>query len=370
MPLKNSKTEYGTVTKIFHWVTALIVICMLAAGLLMADLKPLTLKLTVYNLHKSFGITVLALILCRICWHIFSNRPAPVTTLKPWKKILSALMHYSLYILLLAMPLTGWLMSSAAGRPVHVFGLFILPDLVSPDQIAAKVYRQRHGQISELIMIFGGLHIAAALKHHFIDKDIVLKRMLPMLLSFLIIFPVSASAATKTWYYLHGTGSISFNGKQMGQAFSGEFERFAPQINFDPNHLSDSKVIISIDTTSLNTHAADRDDAAKGPEWFDTAKFPAATFETKRFRKIDDKTYEVDAHLTIRDITIPVTLPFTLNIVRNDSDKEDRATVDAAITLDRSKFKLGTGSWADTSVIANDIFVKIHLTAIHSDAQR
>lgn len=367
MPLKNSTAEYGSITKAFHWVTALLVIGLLALGLLMEDLKPLSLKLTAYNLHKSFGITVLTLVICRIIWHFFSRRPAPVATLKPWEKILSALMHYALYALLLAMPLTGWLMSSAAGRPVNVFGLFTLPDLIPPDQAAAKIYHHRHELIGELIIIFGGLHIAAALKHHFIDKDTVLKRMLPALL-FLAIVVSATAAAAKDWNYRPDNSSITFTGKQMGQVFTGRFERFAPQINFDPDHLPDSKVTVSIDTTSLKTGESERDDTTKGPEWFDIKKFPIATFETKSFRRIDSKNYEADANLTIRDVTIPVTLPFTLDVARNDSDKEETATVDGTIILDRSKLKLGTGDWADASVIANEVTVKVHLTAVHSSA--
>ena len=363
MSFKNTTTEYGAVTKTFHWTVALIVICLLAAGLTMDKISDLSLKLKTYNLHKSFGITILALTLCRVCWHIYSNRPNPVDTLQMWERYLSKALHIFLYILLLAMPLTGWLMSSAGGRPVHVFNLFTLPDLVNPDPVAAKIFRYRHGQIADLIMIALALHIGAVIKHTFIDKDIVFKRMLPFFVFLMMLVPTSSPAAeTRIWRALHDQSSISFEAKQMGTVFKGSFSLFGDQIGFDPDHLENSKVVIDIPLSSVYTGAPDRDDNLKGKDWFDVTQFPTALFETKSFRKTGKDTYEADAVVTIRKISVPVTLPFTLHIVKT-KDKTT-ATVDGSVTLDRSKFQLGTGQWADTSVIANEVPVTVHITAI------
>ncbi len=370
MPLKNSASQYGTVTKAFHWVTAAIVICLLAVGLLMDDLPVGVLKLNVYNLHKSFGITVLVLLIGRICWHIINKKPGPVETLKLWEKNLAAAIHYSLYVLLIAQPLAGWLMSSAAGRAVSVFGLPPLPDLIEKNQETVRVYKELHGDIGTLIMIVLGLHIAAALKHHFLDKDIVLKRMLPVILAAaVLLLPSSTFANVRQWNTFHEKSSIAFRPKQLGTEFKGTFDLFTPSIAFAPDNLAESKAVIVIRISSAHTGAQDRDEALIGKDWFDAAQFPDARFETKSFRKTGEGTYEADAALTIRNITVPITLPFRLSIAKKAPD-EEIATMDGSIILDRSKFQLGTGQLADTSIIANEVPVDIHLVALASPAKK
>lgn len=363
MPLKNTETEYGAVTKILHWTIAVIVICLLGAGLVMGGIHDLSLKLTTYNLHKSFGITVLALIICRICWHIYSHRPEEVETIKPWEKIGAKIVHYSLYVLLLAQPMTGWLMSSAGGRPVNVFGLFTLPDLVPVDKAVKHIYASRHETIGYLIIAVVGLHIAAALKHHFIDKDIVLKRMLPAAAFLaLVLFATPAAAGAPQWSMLHGKSSITFRPKQMGTEFKGTFDTFAALIIFDPDNLAASKAVIDVHIGTAHTGAADRDENLKSKDWFDVAQFPDARFETTAFHKTGENAYTADGNLTIKNITLPVTLPFKLTIVK--SAQGETATMDGTVTLDRSKFQIGTGQWADTSIIENKVPVDVHVVAI------
>ena len=361
MPIKNTESQYGSVTKSLHWITALLVLVLLAVGLYMSDLPNSPDKLRIYGLHKSFGITVLTLTFCRILWHVISKKPGPVETLKSWEKHLSQALHVFLYLLLVAMPLTGWLMSSAGNFPVRPFGIFTLPNLVAPDKELMKFFKELHETIGTVIMVTVGLHIAGALKHYFLDKDIVLKRMLPALL--LVLFSAPALAAGVKWDVVPEKSSITFKAKQLGAEFSGGFDRFTADIVFDPDNLAASAVKAEIDISSVNTQAADRDANIKGREWFDAAQFPVARFETTQIRKTGDKAYEASATLTIRDVTQPVILPFTLDIAAADSGKEPVAVMDGSVILDRSKFKLGSGSWADTSVIANEVPVYVHVTA-------
>lgn len=361
MPLKNSENQYGSVTKSFHWVMALLIFCLLLVGFFMGDLPLNATKLQVYNLHKSFGISVLALAFCRLCWHMISKKPGFIGSLKPWEKKLAAAIHVFLYTLMFAMPLSGWMLSSAAGRPVSFFGLFTLPNLLAANKELAETFKEVHETIAWLIIVTVALHALAALKHHFLDKDQSLRRMLPALLIILFAFP--AQAADAPWIVDQAKSSIAFTGKQMGAEFKGRFSRFRADIVFDPGHLDASSVKVSVDIASADSQSAERDESLKGKEWFDIAQFPAARFETTALRKTGDDAYEASANLTIRDVTLPVKLPFKLNIIKADSDKRSVATMDASITLDRSKFHLGTGSWADTSVIANEVPVDIHVVA-------
>lgn len=174
-----SAPAYHPLTKLFHWVTALTVIALIGVGLYMGDLPGGLEKLKLYNLHKSVGVAVLALTALRVLWHLASPPPGPLASLPAWQRMAARGAHLALYAALIGMPLSGWLMSSAAGRPVAPFGLFTLPDLVLQDQELAEFFHETHGIMGTVLMILVGLHVAAALKHHLLDRDATLRRMLP-----------------------------------------------------------------------------------------------------------------------------------------------------------------------------------------------
>lgn len=361
MPLFNTPTSYGAVTKAFHWLMAVIMIMLLVMGLSMDDIKNLTDKLWVYGLHKSLGITILALVFLRAAWHVYSRRPDPVETLSKLNRLGAAAMHYALYVLMVLMPLSGWAMSSAAGRPVQFFGLFTLPDFVAADPALAKILRERHEQIGTLIIACLALHAGAALWHHFIVKDGTLKRMLPALALFMLI-AAPAQALAPSWNLQHEQSALTFRPKQMGQEFKGSFGTYSAAINFSPDDLANSKVVVVVQIGTAVTGAPDRDANLKGAEWFDVVKFPEAKFESTSFRKTGDNAYIASGTLTIRDVSLPLDLPFTLTI--KDGPDTRTATMDATVVIDRSKYKIGVGQWADTSIIANEVPVDIHVVAL------
>lgn len=180
MQLKNTPESYGAVTKTFHWVMALFIVGLLIVGLTMEEFEGLT-RIKVVGLHKSFGITVLFLALCRIGWHLYSKKPALVAGMKQIEILAAKAMHWFLYFSMIGMPLSGWFMSSAAGRTVSVFGLFSLPDFVEKNQALRESFGTIHEVLGYTLIIGILAHAAAALKHHFISKDATLKRMLPFL---------------------------------------------------------------------------------------------------------------------------------------------------------------------------------------------
>lgn len=166
----------------------------------------------------------------------------------------------------------------------------------------------------------------------------------------------------KQWVMDPATSTLAFKGKQMGAVFSGSFTKFIPDIRFDPDNLAASKVTVTVDIASINTGDAERDQNLKTKEWFDPEKFAEARFETTSFKKTGDNAFEAEANLTIRAITLPVVLPFTLVFSKDDSGKET-ALMTGSLTLNRSKFSLGTGDWDDPSIIANEVPVEISLNA-------
>jgi cytochrome b561 len=136
-------------------------------------------KIALIGWHKSFGITVLIITLLRFGWRVINIIPPLPGAMTPWQRLLAHLSHLGLYALLLLMPLTGWLMSSAKGIPVSVFGWFILPQLITPDKILGEFLEELHELFAWGLLGLIALHTSAALLHHFYYKDTVLMRMLP-----------------------------------------------------------------------------------------------------------------------------------------------------------------------------------------------
>lgn len=176
--------------------------------------------------------------------------------------------------------------------------------------------------------------------------------------------PVAAAPppAAREWKMVEKESSITFSGKQMGKDFAGEIRTFTPTIHFDDAQLDQSRVSVDIDLITIDAGDTDRNKSLLGAEWLDIAQFPQARFETQKITKKDDGSYIADATLTLHGTVQQIELPFTLLVDTKDSGK-DTAVMNGKVTLDRSKFALGTGDWADPSVIANEIVVDVKVTA-------
>jgi cytochrome b561 len=179
MPLKNTVNSYGSVAKFLHWLIFLLIATLLVIGFLMTGMENSPDKFKIYGIHKSVGIIVLLTVILRLLWKAINIYPPLPDTLSKWDKLAAHAGHALLYVLIIAMPLSGWLMSSASGFSVSVFGWFILPDLIAPDKELGKQLRDNHGWLAYAIIVMVSLHVIAALLHHFYFKNNVLRRMLP-----------------------------------------------------------------------------------------------------------------------------------------------------------------------------------------------
>jgi cytochrome b561 len=173
---KNTYNRFGLVAKTLHWLIAILIIGMLTVGLYMKSLPKSPIKFQLYDLHKAVGIVVLTLVIVRILWRFINITPALVMPL--WERIAARASHYLLYIIMLAMPMSGWLMNSAADYPVSFFGLFTLPKLILPNETAYTIFNTAHTWLAYSLIGLIILHVAAALKHHFWDNDDILRRMI------------------------------------------------------------------------------------------------------------------------------------------------------------------------------------------------
>ncbi|HVI51454.1 MAG TPA: cytochrome b [Candidatus Sulfotelmatobacter sp.] len=175
MSVKSDGVTYGKGTRALHWSIALIILCLIASGYLADDLKGI---LTVIPTHKAVGILVLFLGLARLLWWLLDG-PRPGDENMGPEKYLARLVKWALAAIGIAMPLSGWLMSSAADKPILFFGLFQVPPLLSPDKDIAHFFKECHETIGSVLVVLLILHVAGALRHHFLVKDNVLTRMLP-----------------------------------------------------------------------------------------------------------------------------------------------------------------------------------------------
>jgi cytochrome b561 len=176
--MTEARDRWGRFSIALHWLTFLLVLALAIIGLSMVGLPTGVLKLKVYALHKSLGLTVLALTALRLLWRLFERRPAMLAATR-WQNAVAKLTHYALYVLLLLVPFSGWWFNSTAGFPLKWFGLFKLPPLGGFDLSLKLIARDRHEFLFWLLAATVALHAAAALWHHYRVRDRTLARMLP-----------------------------------------------------------------------------------------------------------------------------------------------------------------------------------------------
>lgn len=171
-----------TKTAIFlHWLMAFGLITAFSLGIYMTELPFSPQKLKFYSWHKWIGVALFTLVIIRLAWRLTHPIPRLPATMSVWEQNAARSVHFLLYFLMLAIPLSGWLMSSAAGFPVVFLGWIPLPDLVAKNKELADLFKQIHWMLNMGLITLVILHLLAALKHHFIEKDHVLVQMLPLL---------------------------------------------------------------------------------------------------------------------------------------------------------------------------------------------
>lgn len=408
MKLVNSSLFYSFSHRYLHWTTALIVLGLLSVGYYMTSLEISETKLRFFMMHKSFGLLVLVLTSIRIVFLFRNPKIAPIASHRAWERFLAKSTHFLLYALLIGMPLSGWIMSSAGQFPISFFGLPVF-DLIDKNEKIFVSYRTIH-EFGGLIFIgVIGLHMLGALKHHIVDQDNTLFRMIRrdvswlsalfFVLAFGALWFLSAfmafngvinkneplkitSLANKEiitrkelalvespsfsggklplWVIDKNQSYLRFGAKQYGQIFEGNF-LFTGLIAFDPRDLKSSKVEIVIDISSINTGSEDRDQQAMAADWFNVEQFPEARFTANVFESLGSNKYIAKGELSIRDITHPLDLPFTLEIEENSFEKVSKMS--GEILLNRLDYGVGKGQWSSTEAIANEVKISIFVKA-------
>lgn len=164
-----------------HWLVALLIATTVPLAWVMTGLEISPQKIQFYAWHKWLGVSIFLLVALRLGWRLIHGVPDAPSSMPAWQRKAAILSHSAMYLLLFATPLAGWVMSSAAGFPVVYLGIWQLPDLVGKDKALLDTMKEVHKALANGLLILVALHIVAALKHHFIDRDGVLARMLPFL---------------------------------------------------------------------------------------------------------------------------------------------------------------------------------------------
>ncbi len=173
--------SYSAVAKALHWAMTFGIFGLVVLGSVMSDMALSPEKLQYFSWHKWAGVTVFMLVWLRLVWRLISPPPAYPEGMSLNVKRLASAGHVALYALMVIIPITGWLMSSAKGVPTVWFGVLPLPDLISKDKALGELLEEVHGTLSWILVTLIAGHVAAALKHHFIDKDDTLRRMAPFI---------------------------------------------------------------------------------------------------------------------------------------------------------------------------------------------
>jgi cytochrome b561 len=174
-------SAYSSFAKALHWVMALGIFGLVVLGSVMSDMEFSPEKLQYFSWHKWAGVTVFMLVWIRLLWRLISPPPPYPESMSVNMQRLAHAGHLALYALMLIIPITGWLMSSAKGVPTVWFGIVQLPDVIGKDKALGHLLEDVHGTLSWTLVTLVAGHIAAALKHHFIDRDDTLRRMAPFI---------------------------------------------------------------------------------------------------------------------------------------------------------------------------------------------
>lgn len=408
MVLRNSKDAYGAGAKILHWLSAPVVPGLLALGFFMVSLEFGPFKLSLYWWHKSFGTLLFFLVLVRVCWRFVNPRPAHEAGHAAWERTLAGIVHVLLYAGMIAMPVSGLVMSAAADFPRPFFGLFSIPDFVPGKNMALfDAMRTVHEAGAWALLIAVALHGAGAFKHHLIDRDDTLRRMLPgaapragavvagvlfvVLIGAAAFFavagddegeegkgaappPVAAVSAPVSvpvaaadaaiaphWLLVPGRSRIGFRAQVQGQDFEGQFTDIAAAIFFDPADPGRSSVDVSVGIAGVRSGSPERDGYMVMPAWLDAESFPESRFVANNFEKTGVNQYIAHGSLTLRGMAQPVDVPFTLQT--GSENGETVATLDGAFTIDRLSYGIGTGEWSDPQTVANAVTISVLLVA-------
>lgn len=395
MPVANTSQQYGTLTKTFHWLTAALIVTLIPLGIVANKLpyetsEQLAQKAFLFSLHKTFGVTLFFVALARIIWALSQPKPASLHPDRKIETLAAETVHWLLYGSLLLVPLSGWIHHAATTGFAPIWWPFgqNLPFVPKNDALA-HTFASLHIIFERVLVASLLLHVAGALKHHFIDKDATLRRMvttpeLPDLAPHETkraapVLALGAWAAALTigaglglfaakdtvaavpqleeaasGWQVTDDSQISIAITQFGANVEGQFADWTAEIEYDPDAPADAKGSVRVTIAIASLTLGSVTDQAMGFDYFNTADFPTAIFEANIAE--GGESHIATGTLTIKDTVVPITMPFDLGF------EGDTAFMSADLTLDRRAFGIGN-NMTDESSLAFPVAVTINVEA-------
>ncbi len=390
--------RYNRVAIVLHWTIAILVLGLIPVGLIMED-APKAIQGTVYQMHKSFGLMVLFLSLARLGWRLANPPPPLPDSMKAWEKQVASITHWAFYFLIIAIPLSGWMLVSASPKniPTMFLTLFHWPHIwflanmdVAQKKEIAGIFDQTH-----VILAYGAialivLHVGAALRHQYWIKDNEMARMIPRLghtvppqrqpRGALLILGVPAvlfvaiallgnlpgkaapaaelqNGASGNWLVDPQASTLTFTFHHAGRTITGRFDRWQANINFDPQDLEQAAVTVKVDLGSAHTGEQTYDEAMPQADWFDIAAHPVAVFTSTGVSARGDGHYVMKGLLRLRGASLPLRIPFTLAIDGN------QARAAGKVQVDRLAYGIGANADATAQYVSRMVEVHFSLAA-------
>lgn len=396
MTLSNTASHYGGVTKTFHWLTALLIATLIPLGIYANGLpyetsEELARKAWFFSMHKTLGVSAFVVALLRIVWALTQPKPALLHADRKIESLAAESVHWLLYGSLVLVPLSGWVHHAATTGFAPIWWPFgqDLPFVPKSDSVAA-VTAGLHIVFERVLVLSIFLHIAGALKHHFVDRDVTLRRMLPgrpevtaavgvhrvglPVVVALAIWGVALFIGANLGVYKSHTGtvqaaaledvqsdwvvqdgSVEIAVTQLGSEVKGAFADWTAAISFDKSITEgvagSVEVTLSIGSLTLGSVTSQ----ALGADFFNAESFPTAIYIADIIATAEG--YVSEGNLTIKEQSMPVTFPFTLTL------EDGRAVMTATTNLDRRDYQIGTSSQPDESNVGFGVGVAISLTA-------
>lgn len=403
-----ARTRYSAAAIVLHWALALLLAFQLGLGWRLEDLPKGVAQFTAFQLHKSVGILILLLSLARLAVRLVKPRPVPVQD-KPAAMLLAKTVHVLLYVAMIGGPLAGWVLVSTGKVRLQtmLFGTVPWPDLpLGPgwnEQAAAL-----HSALGWLLAGLIALHVAGALRHHWLRGDF-LGRMLPgpgWSVGLALAGLAAAHATSTFWSFagpatvvpapapqiaspmpsprpssetpsptpspsetaspapeqaskwlLQGGGRLTFQAAYAGTPVNGSFGKWDADIVFSPGDLANSRIRVTVDLASVNTADGERDEMLRSDSFFAAATHPRAIFTASRFTAKGGGRYVAQGTLSLHGQQRPLALSFDLKI------DGDQASASGSARLNRLSYGVGSGEWASTDPIADGVTIAFRLKA-------
>ncbi len=411
---KPGRLRYGTVAVVLHWLVAVAIAVNLGLGWWMSDAidsaSGQAAAIAGFALHKSLGLSILVLALLRLAWRARVSPPAWPVTMPLWERRAAAWAHRLLYGLMLAVPVSGWFYVSTQWRgeaPLQVptlwFGQIVVPHLFDATRLSAPLRAQLAqgallAHLGFIYVLLGLLlvHVVAALRHHFVKRDEVLRRMMPWLTAaragsrsrvqalgmlavviglgsgsaLLVLFALQPAGAPDEvtleslseaeppetgWLIDRSRSRIGFRGEHAGRPFAGHFTRWSGRIEWSGDAPQLAKITATIDTGSATDGVPLHDRTLAEPEWFDVARFPTARFTSTRLVQGAAGGYQLEGVLRIKDRQLTVA-PLQLSV------DDTSLSIIGEVSVDRADADLGMASDPAGDYVSRhiDIEVRVH----------